>query len=73
MKKSKIWVVALIGLLLAGSLFIMGCEELAYAVGSQLANTSCALEYDCNGNSYFCGRTTCGASKIGSNTRCACL
>ena len=73
MRKSNVLVVAIIGLLLAGSLTIMGCVELAYAVGSQLGNTSCALENDCNGNSYYCGRTSCNASTVGSSTRCACL
>jgi len=74
--KNKLLLVALISLMLLGSLLIMGCEELAYVAygaGSQFTNTSCAKEYDCNGNSYYCGRSTCTAAKIDSSTRCACL
>lgn len=73
MKESKILVVALIGLLLAGSLFIMGCADVAYAVGAQLTNTSCSLQNDCNGNSTYCGKTSCAAKQKNSSTRCDCF
>ena len=74
--KNKFLLVALILLMLLGSLFIMGCESapyILYGMGSQFSNTSCANANDCNGNSYYCGRSTCTAARVNSSTRCACL
>ena len=75
MKKNSFLFIILISLVLVGFLYIMGCESFAYAAygaSSQFTNTSCALENDCNGNTYYCGRSSCSASQVDSSTRCAC-
>jgi hypothetical protein len=64
MKKGKLLIVGLIGLLMAGALFIASCKEDA-------AEDSCDDKNNCSAanNSYYCGRSGCAAN-YGNRCRC---
>jgi hypothetical protein len=70
MKKSKIIMVVLIALMMLGGLLLTGCLELLAAVASNSGN-SCAATNGCNSPNYYCGRSSCAASVVGtSGCRC---
>jgi hypothetical protein len=62
MKKSKILVVVLIGLLMAGGLVLVGCSTMGYS------SSSCSSSSGCNAI-LFCGQTGCAGYWGG---RCDC-
>jgi len=61
MKRGKILVVSLIGLLMAGGLFLAGCEKGCPGSGD------CQVSTGSNGTAYisdYCGNGDCAARKI---------
>ena len=67
MKKSKILIVGLIALLMAGALFIASCMD-----NDNEPRLSCDDQNNCSAanNAYYCGRFGCAANY---GSRCKCL
>jgi hypothetical protein len=66
MKKNKILIVAFIGLLLAGGLIYVGCEE------EGCPNGSCHVSTNSTGFAYiadYCGNGDCVARKVMAGTQ----
>jgi len=62
MKKSKILVVALIGLLMAGGLALAGCSD----------GQSCKDQYKCKPAQWGCNKSSCGAKYNDPWIDCSC-
>ena len=66
MKKSKIWIVGLIGVVLVVGLFLTGCTAHAQKCGG-----SCGKEYvNCNAPNNCTGGSHCGSQPPGVNGTC---
>jgi len=68
MKKGKIWIVVLVGLLLVGGLVILGCEE---KKGCPSSKGSCDYGPAAPGTNYTtCGQSSCPAGANGNPCNC---